>query len=331
MNRTSSFAVAALLAAALLAGCRRDEPESASSSPNPPQVATPQTMDPAGGGRSGGGAPAPDTGPVTANPPAVGQTPRSPSAPRVNRDGVPQQPTFKISGAGEDGWSKSELSAAELGAKLDKAIAALKDASADANITVENEELQGQLRLNIDVANPETYKVEYVLVSNPQETHFAVANGKKRSRFEKSVWAAPKPAASQGEAVDGRKLLSTWADRFPNDALRSLTDRQPTWGPLLQALERGELGFKMIVETKTMPVAGQPRPFYRVLAERPGAEPLRFEMRFDGTRFVPLTLRSNRERPGGRPDKAQWTAGWKFGQKVDPSKFEVPGEPKPRG
>lgn len=330
MNRTSLIAGCAL-AAVLLAGCHRDAQESASSSANPPQAAAPQAMDPAGGGRSAAGAPAPDTGPVASDSAGGGQVSRPPSPPRVNRDGVAQQPTYKISGAGEDGWSKAELSASELGAKLDEAIATLKDATADASISIENEELKGQLQLNIDVANPETYKIEYVLVTRPEETQVAVANGKKRSRLESSVWSAPKPVASAGEAIDGRKLLSTWADQFPSHAMRSLTDRQPTWRPLLEALERGELGFRMVVETKTMPVGGQPRPFFRVLAERPGTEQLRFEMRFDGTRFVPLTLRANRDRGPGASSKAQWTAGWKFGQKVDTREFEVPGEPNPRG
>jgi hypothetical protein len=348
MNRSTKLAIAALGAALIGAGCVREDHNGAFTGKNPPTAVAPQRIGIAGGAgpetrRPEGekGAPdvgVPDAGPPDAGAPDVGpprgaedarrqDRPGAPPPAKVNRDGVPQQRAFEIDGAGQDGWRPARLTPQQLGERIDRALLSLRGAEADARMDVENERLRGRMNLEIRVASPEAFRVEYVLVSDPTVTHFTVADGNKRARFERGAWSAAAAADAPGTGAPADATIATWGDRFAGDALRTLTERRPTWAPMLSALGRGERGFRTVIETKTMPVAGQPRPFYRVLAERPGPEKVRYEMRFDGTRFVPLTMRVHRERANQPPIRAQWSAGWRFGRTVDQSLFDVPGSP----
>lgn len=291
----------------LLVGC---QPRSAS----PDQPATTTLPPPAGPSASietpDPGRPAP---PSPANPAPDGATPRSPAGDSTSKKAPTPPPlpknVFRIPGAGTEGWVKSDRSATDLGERLDRASRNLKGAFGDVTFWVRNQQIQGNNTATVRVVDATDYEIEYQLPSNPVVTEILVAGKGQRMRLAaKGGWKPVKtvvPARSQ--------VLARWETEFPAMMFANLGG-EAVWAPVLEDLLAGKNGFRSVLEEKTMTVNGRAVPFYRVLAERPGPNAARLEMRFDGARFVPLTIKLNRTPVGKKPELVQWNARWAFGQ-----------------
>jgi len=226
---------------------------------------------------------------------------------------------FRIPGAGTEGWQRSRLSALDLGTKLDRAGKELKSAYGEATFWVQNQEMQGHNTAKIRVVDGADYEIEYQMPADPVVTEIVVAgHGKRMMLPNKGAWKLVSAVVPPRN-----RLLAEWESSFPRAMFGNLSG-EAVWSPVLQDLLAGKGGYRAVLEEKSMTVNGRSVLFYRVLAERPGAKSSRIEMRFDGTRFVPLTIKVNRTPAGKKPELVQWNARWAFGQPLPKRQYTTP-------
>lgn len=232
-----------------------------------------------------------------------------------NKDGVVQEKPFVIKGVGQEGWMKTAITPAELGRKVDAAMSKLQGVHAEASLLVQGKALEGRNSGLIDVADPDNYKIEYQMPDDPTKLAILQSEGGERAYFEGGKWKRESAKASQ-------PLISRWPKTFTREIFAGLTHGESVWAPLLSALSQGAGGYAMALEQKVMPVGRNQKLFYRVLAQK-ADKSIQMELRFDGDRFVPLTIKVKNS-TGVKFSDVQWQARWSFNNRLDASKFKLP-------
>ncbi len=214
---------------------------------------------------------------------------------------------------GTDGWSASTLTLADFAKRVDDAIGQLTDVAGGFEVELRNGELEGSQNGAIWISDPSIYRVDYVDIAAPTTLRRTTADGKSKKVLAAKGWGQPVAANKVGAPVDG-KIVTELPRLFSRIVFESLTERRPTWGPLVTQLEKQ--GYEVTLESKNIPTGGVNRPYLRLVASRQGKGVNNFEVRLDGIRFVPLTIRMNGIDEKGRPITANWRAAWQFNQKV---------------
>lgn len=224
-------------------------------------------------------------------------------------------------------WVAAESEAGELGKKVDAAVAGLKDTAVQLRFLVNNPEqdLQGQLNGQFIVEDETKFFMNYTVPESPERTERAVADGSRYMWRRSGKWSEPKPVESRGASpATGKQLVDAWPRAFPRHVFGALMEDRPTWGPLLEALERGEGGYTTKVERQEFKQDGKTVPFYRVVAERAGPRPQTIEMRFQGQFMLPVTIRLTQKLPDGKEALFQWQASYNFQEDVSKQNFTLP-------
>lgn len=325
MTNTKWMIGAALAASLVLGGCQRPQGYAVTERDLEQQAGRSASED-ATTGEAGTGSGTGEAEPGTSVTPSVpspsgptdtnvppSRTPRPENVPAPER---PSMPTPRITPAGTGGWMEAKLSPGEVGQKMDRALQSLKGLEAGYDVELENGEVVGTASGRIRVVDPTRYQVEYLVLADPTLSRRVLADGRQKKVFSREGWSRPQSLRG-GTQRSGRELVEQFPDRFSQWVIEPLTSGQPVWSSLLPELERE--GFTVEVEARQMVVNGQMRPFLRVVAERSGGSPglQRLELRLDGVRYVPLTIRMIGQDAQQRPLKADWRARWLFNQKVN--------------
>ncbi len=221
--------------------------------------------------------------------------------------------TIKPSGSGNWKPSDEQPKLAQIGSKVDQALAKLPPAFVDARLTFKTEvgELVG--KSEIKVQNDKMFRVTYNLPKNEAAQSVIVADGEKQAEMEKDQWRIVKKEGGEASPAE----LAAWSAEFPALMFSPLTDNRKTWGPLFRQWSKE--GTK--VEEKTETINGQKKVIYRVLHKSNDSQ---MEVILDGEMMLPMTVRTDYPRPGGGRNQMMWTGRWGFGGSHDAKDFRIP-------
>lgn len=214
---------------------------------------------------------------------------------------------------GSDGWTKANLSVSEFAAKVDLALMNLKNVAGTFEMDLRNAEMEGTQSGEFLVADSKVFRVDFVDVDHPNGISRTVADGRQRTVRTYEGISKPTPVDAKGVALD-TSAVSKFYRFYSKTAFETLTEKRPTWVPLLNTLS--SQGYSSSLETKQLDSGGVMRPYFRLILSRKGGGLNEFEARFDGLRFVPLTMKMRAQDAKGRPITGEWRGAWHFEQQV---------------
>lgn len=269
----------------------------------------------------------PDVAPPVVTP-APGPPPDEPATSDTSSEGassgpagsaqpvVRQQKPHEIAPVGKDGWSKADLTPEAFGRKVDVALSELQGAKASVYVMFEVPSGQGRTENEVLIQDAKHYRIEYTLPEHDVSFNVVVADGRRKGMMERQQWLAAKPLDAALFAPSD--VVGGFATRFTKYMFAGIVDGVDAWARLLGTWSKPGSGHTLTIEKKSMPVAGEMRPYYRVVAVKSGQQADVLEARFDGTNFIPLTVRSHVGKT-----RVQWQARWTFGHTHDESRFAV--------
>ncbi|MCC6686259.1 MAG: hypothetical protein IT205_04645 [Fimbriimonadaceae bacterium] len=211
---------------------------------------------------------------------------------------------------GSNGWRLAKVDPLAFGAMLDDASKKWSDIAGSFEMTLQNTEMRGQQLGKFLISDKSLYRIEYVDVGDPTGPNVVRADGKN-----KLILNGKQPVKKGLVGQPGQPLAKGMFYRlFTRQAFEPFTEGRPTWEPVLSNLK--QQGYSVTLESKDMESGGVMRPFYRLIAKKPGQGLNAFEARFDGIRLVPLTMKMNATSADGKPITAEWRAIWNFNQQV---------------
>ncbi len=267
-------------------------------------------------------------------PPSVTPTKGSVSpTPEVGKGGIgtgaftpsPVPPgTYEIGKPKEKGWSSAPLTLASLGKSMDMAMRDLERTIIESVTNFDDPEW-GSMRATPDVfiEDEHSFRIIYTLPGDVGEDRLLIGDGKRRVERLKSKWTSLNPF-SASPSISSKDAVNRWPLEFPSLMFALYNQGADIWGPLLDGWQSGKGGFKATVEEQTFEMEGKKASHFRVLATRGGAEPASVEVIVDKERLLPLTIRVQMTRKGGKELKAMWSGRWKFKGKHDPNSFLIP-------
>lgn len=260
--------------------------------------------------------------PTPSVPPASGSSGAKPSDPQrvsgkkitaeIAKQERDQVEATKVSVAqpGSNGWKLAQIDPLAFGTMLDDASRKWSDIAGSFEMTLQNTEMRGQQLGKFLISDQSLYRIEYVDVEDPTGPNVVRADG-----TNKLILNGKQPVKKSLVNQPGQPLSAGAFYRlFTRQAFETFTEGRPTWGPVLSNLK--QQGYSVTLESKDMESGGVMRPFYRLIAKKPGQGLNAFEARFDGIRLVPLTMKMNATSANGKPITAEWRAIWNFNQKV---------------
>lgn len=306
----SPILVSALVAVALV-GCSKE--------PTPPPVgpgdSAPVTK------------PSPTPTPTPAPTPGKGELPgpKPPAeAPPVAPTPLPENKnpkTFEVAAPGTGGYKpNNELTAAQLGQKVDEALSKLTNTLGYVTLEARTEENQGYNTCEVKIGQKGQYFIEYPRSEMIFERGLLVSDGKA-----KAVREQDKVTENVSNLVDKKTDYATeWSRQFTEFALLGLSDGRSIYATTMRDLSAGIGGYTTNLEKKQQTVNGRTFVSYRLLATRQTPNPTTIEIKIDGQRLLPVTLKVNRKSADGTELYARMAIAWEFNKKQDSSAFQVP-------
>jgi hypothetical protein len=200
------------------------------------------------------------------------------------------------------------LATSTLVARVDTAIAGMKGVGAETDLFVELPSGNGRNRDTLRIADKSRYAVPITIATDDMRRITLVSDGARKVEVANGQIGRPRPVQA---------LLPRWLDEFPRYVFAPLTDGVNTWTQLSREL--AQAGYDVRTERRDMPVRGQNRAFYRLLASKGETS---IEIRIDGERMLPVTIRVVRG-PDSR-NKQLWTARYSFGHQFAATEFVPP-------
>ncbi|MFN3730146.1 MAG: hypothetical protein ACK4XJ_10575 [Fimbriimonadaceae bacterium] len=236
---------------------------------------------------------------------------------------------FEVPEPGTQGWKTSGLSAAELGKRLDQAVAELADSEVRGVLTLRDFGGQsGQAALRQELHRDAIYRMEFVDMRKGFDKYIVVSDGKRQARAVNGDWgapvAAPKPNSKKAEPA---AIVRAWEREFPRLVFEARHSGSGSLAALGEGLDKGLDGFTRVVEERTITYNNIPKKFYRIIASKKGKsanESTVYEIVVDGSRFLPVTLKANTTNAEGKAYRAQYQIGYEFGKQQSVSEFNLP-------
>lgn len=260
-----------------------------------------------------------------------GPTATTPSTPEATTPGanpaIPKAPpiSVKIDPPQADQWRPAEPEWQKFAAEADAAFAGLKSTYAQTELAIKNSEMTGYVTSEINIQDSGNYHLQYFTPAKPTIPDVMLSHNNREYVLEGK---APKVNEQSLTASDA-ELVKQFPAQFPKDVWLGYARGEKTWSRVLSALFSGKNGYKATFERKEMAVGSESRPFYRVVATNVTDPSDQWELRFDGQRKLPLTIKIVHKDAKGQPSEIQWNARWSFSKPIDTSLFIVPGDKAP--
>lgn len=254
--------------------------------------------------------------------------------PKAIKPIAPSRKLYDIPPTGTQNWTASKLSGKELASKIGSAMRTMKATYGRTVATIKTPTGgggTGQVTSEIKVQDAKVYSIQYMVIGIMPETGEVRADGKRRAFTgpngaikDRLPISVPSPEAK----LSSSQIASSWPKKFPRLAFLGLTDAKDPWMPVISDLVSGRSGFKAEVSERSIDFRGRKVRNYRITAKRnPAAAkelgPCEIEMVFDGTRYLPVTIRVISTVPKEGEYKIQWQSGWNFNQKFRPEDFKI--------
>lgn len=243
----------------------------------------------------------------------------NPGIAKMGMPDVEKSPALDIQPTGRQGWKPEPKPLAELGTRIDQALAGLKEAYAETETIYIFEGNNATAKLDWKIRDADTYRIEWIEPTTMANINSIVRDGNQAAlRYGGGAEKArPWPVAPTRASLD--------LDKFARDPMRSIVGPYESgakfWHTLLSTMESGNSGFTTARESGEFGVRGTTRKITRVVAtSKNGAQ---IEVVVDDERSLPLTVKTTYT-VDGRTDKTLWTAKWATGGKHDDAAFRTP-------
>ena len=245
-------------------------------------------------------------------------------------DEVPDS-VYEIDEPGTKGWNSATDDMADLGARIDDALANLEVVLAEAVLTFEmadesDPDQKDGMRFQpqIKIEDDRTFSITYVLPETKGSFNRLVGDGSRRSVRIDGKWSDLPEFAARRAPKMARAEVVAWPMKFPEGMFSFFFRGQDAWGPLFQAWQDGVAGYSATVEKNMVRQGTVQRVHYRVVANTDEGNPTEVEVIIDPVRMLPLTIRAIQTGPGGGESRIFWTASWAFGGSHEPRDFLIP-------
>lgn len=270
----------------------------------------------------------PETAPHSENqtPPTDSNTPAKPGEADPSGIKVPEMNLRDVEiNTTDKTWAdETAVDAVEIARKMDAALRGAKNALVDTKTTFD---IAGVGKLDgkgkVKVRDASTFLVEYYLPETEGNINRVVSSKNARATLYKSKWKSGGPEPF-GDPVNDPDVVTSFEDQFMERIFGTLTTGEDSWTPLVEAWSKGQAGYDLQVEKKSMKVNGNDRPFYRFIAQRKKDGEATVEVRVDGVRYFPVSIKVLRTDKNGEKSQIRWNAEWKFGGSFSDKEFPVP-------
>lgn len=227
-------------------------------------------------------------------------------------------------------WKSAEKMTPKLLAqKVGEAMKNLKNTYGEATTIIETPEGNGTVKSRIQVVDAKHYQIEFPVIERIPKSGEVRSDGKLRLIRSGSGLEPQKPATwvDPKSNRSGTELATTFSKEFPRSMFYGLTDGKDAWKSIGESWSNGGNN-SVRIEERTMEAQGRKFRHYRLYVSRtPAAEKklgkMTMEIVIDAERYLPVTVRMNEAAPGGKAFKVNWSTGWRFNEKIDPSNFRI--------
>jgi hypothetical protein len=246
--------------------------------------------------------------------------------------GVQIDQTWRLRPPGTFGWKKSALDAGVLAKRVDSATKGLKNSFHEAMLRYESATGGfGTAICDVKIQSKFVYKIQFPSFDTKTPMSGEIrADGVRYAVFAGNQWTQPALLTAKKPEFPG-KIAPAWPLAFPRMIYTPFLYDADLWSRLVKELRTPANGYSVRVEERsTLGPDKKPVKMYRLWVERTPAAAkkygkLTFEMVFDGTRYVPVTIRTQVQKATDKyPVRLQWLALWRAGMKWPPSEFQLP-------
>lgn len=235
-------------------------------------------------------------------------------------------------------WRKSNMKPIDFAKKMDAALLNLKGAIGEASYTcMFFDTSMGQAQLSYRVRDNKTYRVDMVKVAkgttDPLSRQTVVGNAGKVTLISKSTGFKPlTPGANPKFVPASLTSVAAWPSHFQQSVFQSYVTGKGAFEPLVKGLLKGDGGFSIKMESRTMIGNGRSIPQVRLFAIRTPAAakklgPATIEIIAAEKMWLPLQNRVHMTNLKGQKEVFDWTCLWRGPMRHDNKWFVIPKQP----
>ena len=256
--------------------------------------------------------------------------------PMPDASSIPEKPVIPeakpVQKPGQNGWSQSKLTMADVGKRIGRSLTSLTATECRAVVLIKTPTGMGTIYLSYLIDSPNLYRMEYLEPDSEPRRVVILSEGKSKRELTAKKLSSPvalvTPMTSPAILSDPNRF----AREFSRSLVAGVVDRTNAWGQLVANLSKSNSGFTASIEERHPIVEGKQTVNYRIWAKRaPGAVKklgaAEFEIVLDPKRWLPVTIRTESVDLKGKKWSYDWTAGWRFNQKIDKKYFDFKTPP----
>lgn len=227
-------------------------------------------------------------------------------------------------------WTKSTLTLPQLAQKVAWATKSMAGVHGQYQMLAQTSEGRGIYTGEMRFQSPALFKLNWVrLEADPRNGIFVGDGSKRHSLYDGTLM--PDQAVTQpfkGTTTDPAQLVARFSNEFSRFLFQGAIEGKDPWVPLLTAWGKGAGGYATKVEQRKITLANKTYLSYRVKCVRNAAAAKKLgkselEVVFDGTRFLPITVRETRVDLNGKEWRIQWAGKYLFNQKFKKTDFQM--------
>ncbi len=218
---------------------------------------------------------------------------------------------------------------------MDTALLNLKDAVGEASYTcIFFDTSMGQAQLAYRIRDRKTFRVEMVKIAEgttyPMSNQTIIGNNGKLTMLSQTTGFKPiKPGVDPKFVPSNISAVSAWPKHFQQSMFQSYITGKGAFVPLVQGLLKGDGGFEVRMETRTMMGNGRSVPQIRLFATRTAAAAKKLgaatiEIIAASNMWIPLQVRVDLTNLKGQKAKYDWSCIWKGPFRHDNKWFTLP-------
>ena len=239
--------------------------------------------------------------------------------PKINEN------AFEIKPGTEIGYEPTNKQvAANLGTKIDEALKKTEPVFLKARLYIETDEgyLTGFPKIKIQ--NKDKFNIEYNLASTKENLNRLAADNGARVKIEdRSTTELPEMSEKSAPKMSAQEV-ENFAINMPRDAFRYYADGTMPWQGFIAGLMDPKSGFKYEVQEQELAPGGVSRKYFRIVANSISGPKREIELVIDSLKYVPVTMRFNKELPNDKKLRVSWTGEWQYGGTFTDSDFKIP-------
>lgn len=233
-------------------------------------------------------------------------------------------------------WRKTPLAPIDFAKRVDRGLYNLKGAFGEATFTAFFfDGAQGRAKLKNRIRDRKNFRVEFVRIDPKSKDPFVgqimIANNGKLSLVTstvgvKSLLVGRNPGFTPANLTPVR----AFPEHFTQMMFEHYVTGKSGFTPFVQGLFKGDGGFSVKMESRTMQGGGMKIPQVRLFATRSAAAAKKLgaatiEIVTDTRMWLPLQIRVNLTDLKGRNARLDWQAAWSGPYRFDDKWFKTPG------